>query len=175
MSAPFGEKSLRQTVKNLLKEKPCKSSNVDYLACIDMLENILRTGEVKTQLLRDVVSAAISNFKSHVDIGIVVGGRFSPIDCHLGARHNIKAGQLINGRVHLVMKKETANDFLQYPITSELPPDCIWDSDLGDVIHLKAYYKRHPKELMGIKKSEISRLGLSDLFRASFQDESNKE
>lgn len=165
---PFGEKSLRLTVKNLLKEKKCKESVEEYLACIDMLKNILRTGEVKTKAMRDIIYGAIASFNDHVDLGIITGGKFSPIDPHMGARHNIKANDFISGNQYPVLKEPRAKAILQYPITSKLPVDCIWDRASKSVMHLKFYYKRNPGELLGLEKDEIVRLGLIDFFRDIF-------
>ncbi len=108
--SPFGEKSLRRTVKNLLKERTCKESEEDYFACIDMLENILRTGEVKTAAMREIVAGAIANFNAHVGLGIILDGRFSPLDAHMGARHNIKEGHFINGQQFPVLTKSRATE-----------------------------------------------------------------
>jgi len=166
---PFGEKSLRQTVKNLLKEKRCKESAEDYLACIEMLENILRTGEVRTASMKEIIAGAIANFKAHVGLGIIVDGRFSPIDSHMGARHGIKEGNFINGQKFPVLTESQATEILEGPITAALPDDCIWDIDSQSVIHLRFYYMRHPDELMGLGNKDISRLGLTDFFRDAFR------
>lgn len=165
---PFGEKSIRQTVKNLLKEKKCKNSTEEYLFCIDMLENIIRTGEVRSEAMKDIISGAIANFEAHIDLGIIVDGRFSSIDSHMAARHNIKAGNFISGHQFPVFTKSQAEKILEEPVTTELPKDCIWDIDSKSVIYIKFYYMKHPGELMGISKNDISRLGLTDFFRDIF-------
>jgi hypothetical protein len=163
MSNPFSSKQLRLTVTNLLKEKRCKDTEEDYLGCIEMLQSILRTGEVSSEMMKDIISGAIANFKRHVNLGIIIRGKFSSVDCHLAARHDVVAGRII-GSGFPVMKKKRADRILLEPVTSVLPYDCIWDIDSKSVVSLRFYYIRHPDELLGLDIKEITRLGLNDIF-----------
>lgn len=161
----FGGKQLQTTVSNLLDEKRCKDNEEEYLSCIEMLESILRTGEIRNAEMNEIVHKAISSFHSHIGLGIIIRGKFSHLDCHLAARHNVVTGGIISGRQFPVITESYANEILLGPLTANLPYDCIWDMKTQTILHSRAYYIRHIDELMGLKFQTVQRLGLTDVFR----------
>jgi hypothetical protein len=164
----FGEKQIRETVKNILREKTSKCSKEDYLSCIEMLDSLISIGEIKNEVLKEIIYGAIADFTRHLNLGTISDGKFKPIDCHIAARHNVINGNFISGNKFLVITKDSSERILEEPLTSLLPTDAIWDLDTKSLIHLRCYYLRHLDELMGISSSEIERLGLKDVFRDNF-------
>jgi len=166
----FGKKEVQRTVENLLKEKKCKDTEEEYLSCVEMLQSIYRTGEIKSAELRDIVAEAIYSFTSHANLGIIIKGEFNPIDCHIAARHDIVVGNFISGKRFPVMKEDEAKEILSGPLTANLPSDCMWDAETQTILHARSYYLRHLDELIGIRIEEVERLRLSDVFRQTLSE-----
>lgn len=144
--------------------QPAKADE-DYMGCISMLESCLSTGEMSADQ-RDRVVSALEEFSRHVNLGIIVNGRFSPISPSQAARWNIVESSIVN--MFPVVTKTVADLMLGgHPKFKKqlLSKDWRWEEQTSSLLTVSAFYRRHLESLLEISEKEAEELGLLDLHR----------
>lgn len=139
--------------------RPNKADD-DYMGCITMLQSCLSTGEMSVDQ-RERVENAIAEFQRHVDLGIIVNGRFSPVSPSQAARWDLVAHGVIN-MFPVVTKDEAKRLLFQKTLDTD---DWRWDRETTSLVTKAAFYRRHPSHLMEISEKAAEEIGLLDQHR----------
>lgn len=166
----MNEADILRTVNNIVQEKRLKfaegnpvAADDAYMGCIDALRAILQTGDVITQNVAEAVESAIGDFEQHLNLGIIIGGKFVEIVPALAGIHNIVEGCFTSSKF-VVLKRYNAMPIIDDPVGSIYPPGCWWDYESSSLISLAAWYRRHPEHVVGLLPEEREKYNLEELF-----------
>lgn len=167
----MNEGDILKTIKSIRKEKRTKFSDGcpdkgddSYIGCIESLRIILSTGEAKNDYVVDEIYSAISEFETHMDLGIIKDGEFCELSPSIAARYNKVAGTFTFAGF-LILKREDALPILSDPNGSHWPSGCAWDAESESLISLSRWYRRHPDVVLGLPPEVIEKYKLEEIFQ----------
>ena len=147
----MNEESILESITAILSEKRSKFDNGienkalnEYCGCIAALESIASTGELKSPYFIGILDRAIAQFKQHLDLCVIVGGRISPLYPPIAARFSIKNGSLVSSNKFVAIRTDTAVAILADAGNDILWPDrSIWDPATSSLLSINYFNLRY--------------------------------
>lgn len=94
------------------------------------------------------------------DIGFLRNGQFQPFTQEAIRRNNPEPGMFVSGFLNVTGAQ--AIEVFRSGKCEWMHPDAVWDVELGSLVHVGWWYRRHPNELMRLSERDIDRLSLRE-------------